>query len=53
MPRDDMILYALRMSERDGRAFYARLWQQAPALCQRVIFLTGACSVAEHQAFWA
>ena len=43
----------LRMPELDGRAFYARLRQQAPALCQRVIFLTGDSSTADHQAFLA
>jgi CheY-like chemotaxis protein len=50
-PRYDMMLCDLRMSERDGRAFYARLRQQAPALCQRVISLTRASSAADHQAF--
>jgi len=39
--RYDVILCDLRMPELDGRAFYAQLHQQAPALCQRVIFLTG------------
>jgi CheY-like chemotaxis protein len=39
--RYDVILCDLRMPELDGRAFYAQLQQQAPALCQRVIFLTG------------
>lgn len=47
----DVILCDLRMPELDGRAFYARLRQWAPALCQRVIFLTGDSSAADHQAF--
>ena len=51
--RYDVILCDLRMPELDGRAFYARLRQQAPALCQRVIFLTGDSSTADHQAFLA
>jgi CheY-like chemotaxis protein len=41
------------MPELDGRAFYAQLQQQAPALCQRVIFLTGDSSAADHQVFLA
>jgi DNA-binding response OmpR family regulator len=49
----DVILCDLRMPELDGRAFYARLRQQAPALCQRVIFLTGDGSAPDHQAFLA
>ena len=51
--RYDVILCDLRMPELDGRAFYAHLQQQAPALCQRVIFLTGDSSAADHQAFLA
>ena len=47
----DVILCDLRMPELDGRAFYAHLRQRAPALCQRVIFLTGDSSAADHQAF--
>ena len=49
----DLILCDLRMPELDGRAFYARLLQHAPALCQRVIFLTGVSDEASHQAFLA
>ena len=49
----DLILCDLRMPELDGRAFYARLQQHAPALCQRVIFLTGVSDEASHQAFLA
>ena len=49
--RYDVILCDLRMPELDGRAFYARLRQRAPALCQRVIFLTGDSPAADHQAF--
>jgi CheY-like chemotaxis protein len=51
--RYDVILCDLRMPELDGRAFYAQLQQRAPALCQRVIFLTGDSSAADHQAFLA
>ena len=49
--RFDVILCDLRMPELDGRAFYAHLWQRAPTLCQRVIFLTGDSSAADNQAF--
>ena len=49
----DLILCDLRMPELDGRAFYARLQQRAPALCQRVIFLTGVSDAAPNQAFLA
>ena len=51
--RYDVILCDLRMPELDGRAFYAHLRQRAPTLCQRVIFLTGDSSAADHQAFLA
>jgi CheY-like chemotaxis protein len=51
--RYDVILCDLRMPELDGRAFYAQLQQRVPALCQRVIFLTGDSSAADHQAFLA
>lgn len=47
----DVILTDLRMPTLDGRAFYALLRQRAPALCQRVIFLTGVSDEADHQAF--
>jgi CheY-like chemotaxis protein len=50
--RYDVILCDLRMPELDGRAFYAHVQQRAPSLCQRVIFLTGDSSAAEHQAFF-
>jgi CheY-like chemotaxis protein len=40
----DVILCDLRMPELDGRAFYAILTRQYPALRQRVIFLTGDTS---------
>jgi CheY-like chemotaxis protein len=49
----DVILCDLRMPELDGRAFYAHLRQRAPALCQRVIFLTGDSSAADNQTFLA
>jgi len=49
---NDVILCDLRMPELDGRAFYAQLQQQAPALCQRVMSLTGDSNAADHQAFF-
>src|SRR5689334_10773387 len=39
--RYDVILCDLRLPALDGPALYTRLRQQAPALCPRVIFLTG------------
>jgi CheY-like chemotaxis protein len=36
----DVILIDLHMTTLDGRVFYTLLQQRAPALCQRVIFLT-------------
>jgi CheY-like chemotaxis protein len=51
--RYDVIVADLRMPELDGRAFYTCLQQQDPALCQRVIFLTGESSAAETRAFLA
>jgi CheY-like chemotaxis protein len=47
----DLILCDLRMPELDGPAFYTRLEQQAPTLCQRVIFLTGDTLGAASTAF--
>ena len=41
----------LRMPTLDGCAFYARLRQRWPALCQRVIFLPGVSDDADSQAF--
>ena len=49
--RYDVILTDLRMPTLDGCAFYARLRQRWPALCQRVIFLTGVSDDADSQAF--
>jgi two-component system, NtrC family, response regulator GlrR len=49
----DVILSDLSMPDVDGPTFFALLGQQAPALCQRVIFLTGAASEAGHRAFLA
>ena len=49
----DVVLSDLDMPDLDGRAFYARLRQQWPALCARVIFLTGVSSAADHRAFLA
>jgi CheY-like chemotaxis protein len=49
----DVILSDLHMPDIDGQAFYALLQQQYPALCPRVIFVTGAASEAPNQAFLA
>src|SRR4249920_1064279 len=49
--RYNVILTDLRMPELDGRAFYTHLLQQYPALCQRVIFLTGESGAADTRAF--
>jgi CheY-like chemotaxis protein len=51
--RYDVILCDLRLPELDGPALYTRLRQQAPALCQRVIFLTGDTLGTESTAFLA
>ena len=51
--RYDVILSDLQMPDIDGRAFYALLRQQYPALCKRVIFFTGASSEAHNGAFLA
>ena len=51
--RYDVILSDLQMPDIDGRAFYALLGQQYPALCKRVIFFTGAASEAHNGAFLA
>jgi signal transduction histidine kinase len=37
----ELIISDLRMSETDGSAFYRALQHHHPALCQRVVFLTG------------
>ena len=49
--RVDVILSDLCMPDLDGRAFYAALQQQSPALCRRLIFLTGASEEADTRAF--
>jgi CheY-like chemotaxis protein len=51
--RYDVILCDLWMPGLDGRAFYTRLQQQVPALCARVIFITGDTLEAESTAFLA
>jgi CheY-like chemotaxis protein len=51
--RYDAILCDLRLPGLDGPALYTRLRQQAPALCQRMIFLTGDTWGAESAAFLA
>ena len=47
----DVILCDLQMPDVDGPAFYALLTQQYPALCQRVIFLTGNTRGAASRTF--
>ena len=47
----DVILCDLRLPGLDGPALYTQLQQQAPALCQRVIFLTGDTLDAASTAF--
>ena len=49
----DVILTDLRMPTLDGCAFSARLQLRWPALCPRVIFLTGVSAAADSQAFLA
>jgi CheY-like chemotaxis protein len=51
--RYDLILCDLHLPVLDGRAFYTLLEQQAPTLCQRVIFLTGDTLGAASTAFLA
>jgi CheY-like chemotaxis protein len=41
------------MPELDGQAFYALLRQQYPAMCQRIIFVTGDTLNVESTAFLA
>jgi CheY-like chemotaxis protein len=48
-----VILSALAMPDIDGQTFFTLLGQQAPALCQRVVFLTGAASGTGTHAFLA
>ena len=47
----DLILSDLRMPETDGPAFYRALRHHHPALCQRVIFLTGDSLSPESRMF--
>jgi CheY-like chemotaxis protein len=47
----DLILSDLRMPETDGPAFYRALRHRHPALCQRVIFLTGDRLSPESRSF--
>ncbi len=49
--RYDVIVCDLHMPDLDGPAFYAVLTRQYPALCQRVIFLTGDSGSATSVAF--
>jgi CheY-like chemotaxis protein len=47
----DLILCDLLMPELDGQTLYGLLLRQSPALCQRIIFLTGDTLGVESQAF--
>jgi CheY-like chemotaxis protein len=47
----DVIVCDLHMPDLDGPAFYAILTRQYPALCQRVIFLTGDSGSVTSLAF--
>jgi CheY-like chemotaxis protein len=47
----DLILSDLRMPETDGPTFYRELQHRHPALCQRVIFLTGDSLSLESRMF--
>ena len=48
-----MILCDLRMPALDGPTFYTLVQQQDPALCQRMIFVTGDTLGVESTAFLA
>jgi CheY-like chemotaxis protein len=49
----DMILCDLRMPALDGPTLYTLVQQQSPALCQRIIFVTGDTLNVESTAFLA
>jgi DNA-binding response OmpR family regulator len=51
--RYDVILCDLHLPVLDGPALYTRLQQEAPTLCQRVIFLTGDTLGADSMRFLA
>jgi CheY-like chemotaxis protein len=49
----DVILCDLRMPALDGPTFYTLVQQQSPAVCQRMIFVTGDTLGVESTAFLA
>ena len=49
----NLVLCDLLMPELDGQTLYGLLLQQSPALCQRIIFLTGDTLGVDSQAFLA
>jgi CheY-like chemotaxis protein len=51
--RYDVILCDLRMPALDDPTFYTLVQQQSPALCQRIIFVTGDTLNVESTAFLA
>jgi CheY-like chemotaxis protein len=49
----DLILCDVLMPELEGQTLYGLLLRQSPALCQRIIFLTGDTLGGDSQAFLA
>ncbi len=47
----DLVICDLKMPRLDGKAFYRRLAEVAPALAKRVIFVTGDVAGTDAEAF--